>query len=267
MSTGGAGAPTTVGVARRRARPIDEPRPLGHTRTRSPLPWTSPPFSATTPIRSSTHVSKGIPKDDLTSPAPTSSTGSGPLSDRPPQVLRNLQSLYDHGRLGGTGYVSILPVDQGIEHSAAASFAPEPAVLRPGEHRRAGDRRRLQRGGHARSACSASVSRKYAHKIPFIVKLNHNELLTLPEQVRPDHVRHRSSRPTTWARPASARRSTSAPTSRRARSRRSARRSPRRTSSACSPCCGATCATPRSRQATSTTTSPPTSPARPTTSA
>ena len=81
-------------------------------------------------------------------------------------MLRNLQSLFDHGRLGGTGYVSILPVDQGIEHSAAASFAPEPEVLRPGEHRRARHRGRLQRGRHAPSACSASVSRKYAHQHP-----------------------------------------------------------------------------------------------------
>ena len=93
-----------------------------------------------------TYECKGIPKDELCCPAPTSSSAVFVDTDRSPQVLRNLQSLFDHGRLGGTGYVSILPVDQGIEHSAAASFAPEPRVLRPGEHRRARDRGRLQRG-------------------------------------------------------------------------------------------------------------------------
>lgn len=102
-------------------------------------------------------------------------------SDRNPQVLRNLQQLYSTGRLANTGYLSILPVDQGIEHSAAASFAPNPIYF---------DSENIVRLAIA-GGCNAvattlgvlgSVSRKYAHKIPFIVKLNHNELLTFPNQ-------------------------------------------------------------------------------------
>ncbi|MCL1598523.1 MAG: hypothetical protein M3094_05025, partial [Actinomycetia bacterium] len=78
-----------------------------------------------------THESTGIPKQDLHLPGPDFIDRVTAHSDRSPQVLRNLQSLYDHGRLAGTGYVSILPVDQGIEHSAAASFAPNPAYFDP----------------------------------------------------------------------------------------------------------------------------------------
>ena len=103
-------------------------------------------------------------------------------TDRSPQVLRNLQSLFDHGRLGGSGYVSILPVDQGIEHSAARELRAEPRLLRPREHREARDRGRLQRASPRPSACWARSSRTYAHQIPFIVKLNHNELLTYPNK-------------------------------------------------------------------------------------
>jgi len=103
------------------------------------------------------------------------------VSDRSPQVLRNLQSLFDHGRLSGTGHVSILPVDQGIEHSAAASFAPNPAYFDPANIVE------LAIDGGCNAVAStygvlASVSRRYAHRIPFIVKINHNELLTLPNQ-------------------------------------------------------------------------------------
>ncbi|MBF2026597.1 MAG: class I fructose-bisphosphate aldolase [Oscillatoriales cyanobacterium C42_A2020_001] len=102
-------------------------------------------------------------------------------SDRNPQVLRNLQQLYSTGRLANTGYLSILPVDQGIEHSAAASFAPNPIYF---------DSENIIKLAIA-AECNAvattlgvlgSVSRKYAHKIPFIVKINHNELLTCPNQ-------------------------------------------------------------------------------------
>lgn len=100
-------------------------------------------------------------------------------TDRNPQVLRNIQSIYDHGRLGGTGYVSILPVDQGIEHAAGASFAKNPIYF---------DGEKIVElaieGGCNAVATTfgvlGSVSRKYAHRIPFIVKLNHNELLTYP---------------------------------------------------------------------------------------
>ena len=102
-------------------------------------------------------------------------------SDRPPQVLRSLQQLYSYGRLANTGYLSILPVDQGIEHSAGASFAPNPIYF---------DSENIIKLAIA-AGCNAvattlgvlgSVSRKYAHKIPFILKLNHNELLTYPNK-------------------------------------------------------------------------------------
>ena len=100
-------------------------------------------------------------------------------SDRSAQVMRNLQQMWDHGRLGGTGYLSILPVDQGIEHSAGASFAPNPEYFDPGKIVE------LAVEGGCNAVASTvgvlgSVSRKYAHRIPFIVKLNHNEFLTYP---------------------------------------------------------------------------------------
>jgi class I fructose-bisphosphate aldolase len=101
-------------------------------------------------------------------------------SDRSPQVLRNLAALRDHGRLSGTGYVSILPVDQGIEHSGAASFAPNPIYFDPENIVKLA----LEGGCNAVASTVGvlgAVSRKYAHKIPFIVKLNHNEFLSLPE--------------------------------------------------------------------------------------
>ncbi len=100
-------------------------------------------------------------------------------SDRSPQVLRSLQSLFDHGRLGGTGYLSILPVDQGIEHSGGASFAKNPIYF-DGENL---VKLAVEGGCNAVATTYGvlgSVSRKYAHKIPFIVKINHNELLTYP---------------------------------------------------------------------------------------
>jgi class I fructose-bisphosphate aldolase len=102
-------------------------------------------------------------------------------TDRPPQVLRSIQSLFDHGRLGGTGYVSILPVDQGIEHSAAASFAPNPAYFDPANILELA----IEGGCNAVASTFGvlgAVSRRFAHRIPFIVKLNHNELLTLPNR-------------------------------------------------------------------------------------
>ena len=134
-------------------------------------------------------------------------------------MLRNLGALLDHGRLGGTGYVSILPVDQGIEHSAAASFAPNPAYFDPINIVELA----IEGGCNAVATTFGVlgiVSRRYAHKIPFIVKINHNELLTYPNKfdqvmfgtvaagVRPRRGRRRRHR------------STSAPRSRPARSRR-----------------------------------------------
>lgn len=102
-------------------------------------------------------------------------------SDRNPQVLRNLQLLYSTGRLANTGYLSILPVDQGIEHSAGASFAPNPLYFDPENIIKLA----IAAGCNAVATTLGvlgAVSRKYAHKIPFIVKLNHNELLTYPNQ-------------------------------------------------------------------------------------
>jgi len=100
-------------------------------------------------------------------------------SDRSPQVLRSLQTMFDHGRLANSGFLSILPVDQGIEHSAGASFAPNPIYFDPENIVK------LAVEGGCNAVAStlgvlASVSRKYAHRIPFIVKINHNELLTYP---------------------------------------------------------------------------------------
>jgi class I fructose-bisphosphate aldolase len=125
------------------------------------------------------HKSATISASDLHLPGPDFVDRVYASTDRNNQVLRNLQALFNHGRLGGTGYVSILPVDQGIEHSAGASFAPNPMYFDPE------NLVRLAMEGGTNAVASTfgvlgAVSRKYAHKIPFIVKLNHNELLTLP---------------------------------------------------------------------------------------
>lgn len=102
-------------------------------------------------------------------------------SDRSAAVLRNLQTIYNHGRLAGTGYISILPVDQGIEHSAGASFAPNPIYFDPENIVKLA----IEGGCNAVASTLGvlgSIARKYAHKIPFILKINHNELLTYPNQ-------------------------------------------------------------------------------------
>jgi class I fructose-bisphosphate aldolase len=102
-------------------------------------------------------------------------------SNRSAQVMKSLQSMYEHGRLANTGYLSILPVDQGIEHTAGASFAPNPIYFDPENIVKLA----LEGGANAVASTFgvlASVSRKYAHRIPFIVKLNHNELLTYPNK-------------------------------------------------------------------------------------
>jgi class I fructose-bisphosphate aldolase len=125
------------------------------------------------------HRSTTIDKSQLHLPGPDFVDRIFRDTDRSNAVLRNLQSLYDHGRLGGTGYVSILPVDQGIEHSAGASFAPNPAYFDPENLVRLA----IEGGTNAIASTVGvlgAVSRKYAHKLPFIVKLNHNELLTYP---------------------------------------------------------------------------------------
>ena len=126
-----------------------------------------------------TYDAKGIPKEDLHLPGPDFVDRIFAQSDRNPQVLRNLNLLFNSGRLAGTGYLSILPVDQGIEHSAAASFAPNPKYFDPA------NLLALALAGETNAIATTlgvlgMVSRSYAHKIPFIVKLNHNELLTYP---------------------------------------------------------------------------------------
>ncbi|MER8009431.1 MULTISPECIES: class I fructose-bisphosphate aldolase [unclassified Streptomyces] len=126
-----------------------------------------------------THVALGIPKEDLVLPGPDFVDRVVAATDRSPRVLRNLQALFAHGRLADTGYVSILPVDQGIEHSAASAFAPNPRYLDPANIVE------LAVEGGCNAVASTlgvlgAVSRRYAHRIPFIVKLNHNELLTYP---------------------------------------------------------------------------------------
>jgi fructose-bisphosphate aldolase, class I len=122
-----------------------------------------------------------ISKDRLHLPAPDSVDRQFAGSDRSNRVLVNLQRIIGHGRLGGTGYVSILPVDQGIEHSAGASFAKNP------DYFDSENIVKLAIEGNCNAVASTfgvlgSVSRKYAHKIPFIVKINHNELLTFPNR-------------------------------------------------------------------------------------
>ncbi len=122
-----------------------------------------------------------ISKDLLQVPGPDFVDRVWADSDRSPQVLRSLQSLFDHGRLGGTGYLSILPVDQGIEHSAGASFAPNPAYFDPENIVKLA----IEGGCNAVASTFGVlgvVARKFAHKIPFIVKINHNELLTYPNK-------------------------------------------------------------------------------------
>jgi len=127
------------------------------------------------------HKSQTISKDSLTLAGSDFVDRAFGLSNRNPQVLRSLQALYGNGRLANTGYVSILPVDQGIEHTAGASFAPNPAYFDPENIVK------LAIEGGCNGVAStfgvlASCSRKYAHKIPFIVKINHNELLTYPNK-------------------------------------------------------------------------------------
>lgn len=127
------------------------------------------------------HKSQTIAKETLTPTGADFVERVFGMSNRNPQVLRSLQSIYGTGRLAGTGYVSILPVDQGIEHSAGASFAPNPQFFDPENIVK------LAVEGGCNAVAStfgvlASCSRKYAHKIPFIVKINHNELLTYPNK-------------------------------------------------------------------------------------
>src|SRR2546429_9213354 len=138
-----------------------------------------------------THQCKTISKESLLLPGPDYVERSYVTSDRPARVLVSLQALIDNGRLAGTGYVSILPVDQGIEHSAGASFAPNPMYFDPE------NLVKLAIEGGCNAVASTlgvlgSVARKYAHKIPFLLKFNHNEFLSYPnsyDQIRFANIR------------------------------------------------------------------------------
>ena len=127
------------------------------------------------------HKSQTIGKDRISLPGPDFVDRVLAYSDRSPSVLRSMQSLFDNGRLAGTGYLSILPVDQGIEHSAGASFAPNPQYFDPENIVKLA----IEGGCNAVASTFGVlgiVARRYAHKIPFIVKINHNELLTAPNK-------------------------------------------------------------------------------------
>jgi len=127
------------------------------------------------------HTSQTISKDQIHAPGPDFIDRIWAHSDRNPSVLRAMQSLFDNGRLAKTGYLSILPVDQGIEHSAGASFAPNPQYFDPENIVKLA----IEGGCNAVASTFGVlgiVARKYAHKIPFIVKINHNELLTYPNR-------------------------------------------------------------------------------------
>ncbi len=132
------------------------------------------------------HHCKTIPYEQIHLPGPDFIDEVFAISDRPTRVLVSLQSLFDHGRLAGTGYVSILPVDQGIEHSAGASFAPNPMYFDPENIVKLA----IEGGCNAVASTLGvlgAVARKYAHKIPFLLKFNHNEFLSYPnafDQIR-----------------------------------------------------------------------------------
>ncbi len=126
------------------------------------------------------HTCEGIPPSMLHLPGPDFIDRVMAQTDRSPVVLRNMQTIFNTGRLAGTGYLSILPVDQGVEHSAGASFAPNPLFFDPSNIVE------LAIAGGCNAVASTlgvlgAVSRRYAHKIPFLVKFNHNELLTYPQ--------------------------------------------------------------------------------------
>ncbi|QEC68727.1 class I fructose-bisphosphate aldolase [Panacibacter ginsenosidivorans] len=128
-----------------------------------------------------THACTTVTKDQLHLPSPDFTDKIFLPSNRTVQTLRNISALFHNGRLSGTGYLSILPVDQGIEHSAGASFAPNPLYFDPENIVRLA----IEGGCNAVATTFgglAMVARKYAHKIPFIVKINHNELLTYPNR-------------------------------------------------------------------------------------
>ena len=127
------------------------------------------------------HKSETIPASSLHLPGPDFVDRTFIPSNRSPRVLVSLQRLFSHGRLGGTGYLSILPVDQGVEHSAGAAFAQQPRLFRS-ENPSSGWRSREGVTLWPPLSASLASSREFSHKIPFIAKINHNELLTYPDK-------------------------------------------------------------------------------------
>lgn len=125
------------------------------------------------------HTCEAIPKESLYLPSSGWLDKVHIASDRPTPVLRSLEALFNHGRLAGTGYLSLLPVDQGIEHSAGASFAPNPIYFDPENIIKLAIEAGCN-GVASTLGVLGQVARKYAHKIPFIMKINHNELLSYP---------------------------------------------------------------------------------------
>lgn len=127
------------------------------------------------------HTCTTIKKESIHKPGPDFVDRSFTQTNRSPQVLRSIQALYGTGKLGNTGYLSILPVDQGIEHTAGASFAPNPIYFDPENIVKLAVEAECN-GVASTFGVLATVARKYAHKIPFVVKLNHNELMTYPNK-------------------------------------------------------------------------------------
>ncbi len=127
------------------------------------------------------HQCKTIPKENLHLPGPDFVERIATVSDRPIPVLRNLQMIFNTGRLAGTGYLSILPVDQSVEHSAGSALAPNPIYFDPENIVKLA----IEAGCNAVASplgILGAIARKYAHRVPFILKLNHNELLTCPNR-------------------------------------------------------------------------------------
>ncbi len=135
---------------------------------------------------------RAVPKNRLILPGVSWVDRVTGISDRNNRVLRSLNALFNHGRLTGTGYLSLLPVDQGIEHSAGASFAPNPIYFDPENIVRLAIEAGCN-GVASTLGILGAVSRKYAHKIPFIVKINHNELLTFPNHFDQISIRQRKA--------------------------------------------------------------------------
>lgn len=208
------------------------------------------------------HVCRTIDKKSLYLPGPDTVERIWTDSDRNIRTLGSLRWILSNGRLGGTGYVSILPVDQGIEHSAGASFAPNPAYFDPENIVKLA----LEGGCNAVASTFGvlgAVARKYAHRIPFIVKLNHNELLSYPNSY--DQVLFGSVRDA-WNMGAAAVGATIYFGSEQSRRRwsRSPVPSTRRMNWAWRRSCGVTCATRDSKRRASITMPRPTSRGRPT---